>query len=95
MAKKYFNDYNECCYTLQYHLEYMKENGIKEMKVYEAKAEWSSGMFFCKEVYEVGESVECGRSCKDYKPRNGKSGICKNHGYTYEQTDKVKILKIN
>jgi hypothetical protein len=44
------------------------------------------------EVGEVGEG--CGKFCQQYKPLNGKNGRCKHYGYVYEQTDKVKLLKL-
>jgi len=95
MAKYYFGGHNdESCYSLQYHLEYMAENGIEEMIVFEAKIERGSGYFFCKHFFETGETREiCGKLCELYKPRNGKSGICRHYGYVYEQTDKSKLLK--
>ena len=95
MAKLYFQDDDENCYNIQHHIDYMKENEIKEMKVFEAKPEHGTGMFFCKEYSEVGEvNGTCGKMCDKYMPRNGKSGICKYHGFVFEQTDKSKIIKI-
>jgi hypothetical protein len=100
MAKYYFQKHDENCYTLDYHKEYMKENGIDTMEVYEAKQETGTGYFYCTESQESYETKDfwgvsnCGKECTTYKPRNGKNGRCKNHQNTYEQTDKVKILTI-
>lgn len=98
MAKYYFSQHEpEYCYKKDYHLQYMKDNQINEMLVFEAKREIGSDMFFCKEVMEVGVKGEgdgCGNMCEHYKPRNGKSGRCKHSGYVYEQTEKSVILKI-
>lgn len=87
----YFQKYDESCYTLDYHLEYMEEHNLETLDVYEAKVEYGTGYFFCKhfdEVDEVGRS--CGKICDAYRPRNGKSGICTHHGNIYERTD-IKI----
>jgi hypothetical protein len=93
--KYYFQKYDENCYPLSYHLDYMKENDIKEMEVFEAKAEFGTGMFFCRKYGEIGETNgTCGKLCGCYIPNNGKNGRCKFYGYTYEQTDKKIILKV-
>ena len=94
MTKHYFakTDEDEFAYSKQHHLDYMKENNIEEMEVYEAVVERGTGFFFCKEVQEVGEAKEsCGKECKDYSPRNGKGGICKNYGYVYTWGKKITL----
>jgi hypothetical protein len=48
MSKYYFRDYNDYCYTIDCHKEYMKENGITEMIIYEAKVDRGIGFFFVK-----------------------------------------------
>lgn len=98
MSKKlYFQNEedDEWAYSLQHHLDYMKENEIAEMEVFEAVIMRGSGFFYCHENNAVGDSSEktCGKFCETYQPRNGKSGNCKNHGRVYEQ-GKSKILKL-
>lgn len=96
MTGYYFQEHDERCYPKQYHLDYMQENRIKEMTVFEAKRETGTGMFYCKEYDEVGEVGEdCGKMCPHYKPLNGKSGRCKHSGFLYEQTEKSITLKID
>jgi hypothetical protein len=96
VGKRYFfQKDDENCYTLDYHLQYMAENHIKEMDVYLAKRETQSDYFFCKHFQGCGERGECGKHCEAYKPRNGKNGICKHFGYTYEQTEKCFTLRID
>lgn len=93
MAKYYFQKDAEMCYTLDYHRNYMKENGLKEMDVFEAKIEHGTGYFFCREfmlLSEVGES--CGKVCEKYAPLNGKNGRCKHYGNVYEQL--ATIIKL-
>ncbi len=89
MAKKhYFQNNDENCYTLDYHKEYMKDNDIKEMVVYEAKIERGTGYFYCREFMEIGEvGNSCGKVCDKYAPMNGKSGKCNHFGNVYEQTN--------
>jgi len=75
----------------------MIERYIKEMDIFLAKREVDSGYYFCKHFDEVGEKGDgnCGKSCSAYAPRNGKSGACKSVGYTYENTGKAYILKVD
>lgn len=93
--KLYFKDDAENCYTIKQHIEQMKSLGEEEREVFRAKAERGSGCFYCLKFSEFGEVKEsCGKQCYMYKPRNGKSGICKHHGFVYEQTDESKIIKL-
>jgi hypothetical protein len=101
MAKKYFiaigdpNEEEGFCYELPYWYQYMQDNGILKLDVCEARVERGAGYFFCLEVCECGEIGNCGKlNCDFYKPRNGKSGICKNYGYCYEPTDKKITLYV-
>lgn len=94
MAKYYFKNDNEMCYTLDYHLQYMAENDIKEMEVFEAEMDIKSGYFYCSELMEVGEVGEgCGKECHLYNPRNGKNGRCRFSKNCYSP-GKSKILKL-
>lgn len=81
MKKFYFcESINEkLCFTKDYFLEKMKERGLKELELTEAIIDIGGEFFFCKAIGEVGEKSEggCGKECKLYEPRNGKSGICK------------------
>lgn len=96
VGKRYFFQKNdENCYTLDYHLQYMEENYIKEMDVYLAKRETQSNYFYCKHFQECGERGECGKHCEAYSPRNSKSVVCKHFGYTYEQTDQYFTLRVD
>ena len=95
--KYYFSDMPDDlrCYTLAYHLNYMRENEIPEMMVHEAKIEFGTGYFFCREFQDVGEVGEnCGKQCEKYQPRNYKSGRCKHSGNCYEKTNVTKMLRI-
>ena len=97
MAKYYFADWDEeKCYTIDTHLDYMQENNITKMVIYEAKAEFGLGFFYCKEYMDVYEQdgMTCGKHCEKYKPRNGKNGRCVHNGYCYEKTDKSRTLEL-
>lgn len=94
MKKLYFQKSDENCYSKEYHLEYMQENNIQQMELFESKVETGNGMFFCKHFFEIGEvNGTCGKICEAYAPRNGKNGRCRHSGHTYEQTEKSIILK--
>ena len=87
MAKLYFQRHSENCYTLEYHLEYMREH-------FEARREIGTGYFFCEKYRETEVSGKnCGKQCKNYSPRNKKNGICKYWRWIYERTDVIKKLK--
>lgn len=95
--KFFFQEHDEdVCVQLKWHIKHMKENYIKEMKVFLAKRETYSDYFFCRHFYEVGEKNEgsCGRDCSEYKPKNNKSGACKHLGGMYEQTEDYLIIQI-
>lgn len=70
---------DEYCYTRELLIDEMKDDGISEMKVFEAIPDTSKEYFFCKSANETSLSEEypCGKTCEDYEPRNGKSGMCK------------------
>lgn len=96
MSKLYFceaiDDFR--CMELSFIRQYMKEHGVPEVKIIEAKRVTKAGYFFCKEFQDIGESGDgCGILCDKYKPNNGKNGRCKHYGYCYEPTDKIKTIK--
>jgi hypothetical protein len=92
----YFRNDDNYCHTINWHLEYMIENDIKEMNVFLAKRIFDNGYFFCKFFDCFGEKSGggCGKMCEGYKPRNGKSGICQYNGYVYEQSGEFITLKL-
>ena len=79
----------------KYWIEYMKENGLCEIELIEAKAVFNSDYFFCSHFGEVGDKKEsgCGKMCAAYKPRNGYHGRCCHSKNVYEPTDKTITLK--
>lgn len=88
MSKMYFKDKDsELCYPRDHFIG----DGISE--AYEAIREKGSDAFFCRYNGEVGMKGEgnCGVVCVDYKPRNGKSGICVHNGPVYYIGEKVKL----
>jgi len=90
--KRYFlNKHDEFCSTKAQVLATMKQDGIIEKEVFEAKIAKNTGFFFCKHHQEVGEVGQgCGKECAFYIPRNGKNGRCKESGQLYENTG-IKI----
>ena len=97
MAKYYFRDKDDDrCYGIEAHLNYMQENNINKMEVFEAEREIKTDWFYCKfhqGIGTVGES--CGKNeCENYKPNNGKNGRCKYYGYVYTPTNKTRLLEL-
>lgn len=96
--KRYFfeKNYDLLCYNLAYYKKQMIESNLTELTLSLAKKINEFGMFYCKEFEEIGEKSEsnCGKECKHYDPRNGKSGACKKIGFVYENTEEKYILKL-
>ena len=90
----YFEDsHDENCYSLDYFIEKAEEE-IKELILYPAIPERISGTFWCKMHAFCGDDTTdtCGKQCKEYDPRNGKSGCCKNHSsWLYYHGEPIKI----
>ena len=96
MAKYYFGDDQEHCYTLDYFIEQLDDVN-PEITVYPAKILIGEDVYYCKEFGEVGEVGDgCGKDCNKYEPRNGKNGRCRYSNNCYEPVmDKPKILCLN
>ena len=96
MKYYFWEDDDERCYRKKDIIQDIKENGLTELKIFEAKRELGNDYFWCTEYQEIGETKEsCGRFCDMYKPRNGKNGRCRFSGHCYEPTEKFEIFKIN
>lgn len=93
----FFREEDSSCWKLDAHIDYMLFNGIAQMDLFLAERETNASYFFCKHFGECGDKSEggCGKRCEGYKPRNGKSGVCKHYGYTFEQTDRCFTLKLS
>lgn len=94
MAKYYFKEEDgEQCYPLKRIKSDMESDDIKELEVFEAGINYGSGDYYCVEFGEVGlsEEANCGKECKFYDPRNGKSGRCKHSKNTYSPIKLVTI----
>ena len=95
MANKYFeHEDSDFCYTEQYFLDMMRDDGTTEMEVFLAQRETGTSYFWCKEhgVACEKDSDTCGvNNCEQYEPRNGKNGICKHNGYCYTPIKKVTL----
>jgi hypothetical protein len=81
-TKYYFEDGNsEICYQKDYFLDSMRFDGFTEIEVYEAIPERRTDAFWCKNHWFCGDDSKdtCGKQCKQYSPRNGKSGCCKSY----------------
>ncbi|GAG32905.1 unnamed protein product, partial [marine sediment metagenome] len=62
-------------YKKTYFNEYMKDNSLTEIEVFEAVKERITDVFWCKiECLPSEDSADtCGKQCINYEPRNGKS----------------------
>ena len=93
--KMYFiHSYDELCHSIEEVKSYMIENQINELDVFVAKRITNDVAFFCKKYHDSFLKGSCGNYCKDYIPKNSKSGCCKFFGYCYENTNQIKKIKI-
>jgi hypothetical protein len=86
--------YDEFCYPLSYFKELLEQRD--EMKLIKAVRSDMPGFFWCNFYDFLGDKSEdiCGKLCKGYAPRNGKSGCCKHYSKKlYECSDEFIILK--
>src|SRR5680860_876890 len=90
---------SEICKTRAYFDNYMEQNNLTEIEVFEAIPEIiGGGIFWCKHEAFCGDdsSETCGKQCSAYTPRNGKSGCCKYHTHwLYTHGDKITLRKLN
>ena len=97
MSKKpkyYFESSDsEMCFDLEYHLDNARCNSLNEIELYEANPDNDNYHFYCTSFGECGIKGDCGRHCRDYEPRNKKSGICKHKSKCYTHGDKV-VFKV-
>lgn len=82
-AEKYYFEYtdSEICYPEDYFTDQMNYADLTEIGVYEAIPERIKGVFWCKVECFCGDDSRdtCGKQCRQYSPRNGKSGCCKHY----------------
>lgn len=94
--KYYFESIDsEMCYNEAYFQSQMEVHKLDAVTVLKAERMTNTGFFFCKKFHSVGEvNRNCGKVCHKYIPNNGKSGICKQYGYCYENTGEKVTLKL-
>lgn len=92
--KLYFTgEDDEMCFTLRYHLDNARLDGLTEIEFLEAIPDKDKSYFWCREYDEVtmAEDYPCGKTCDGYAPRNGKSGICKHKSHCHTWGEKLKF----
>lgn len=100
MAKYYFLDKDDgMCFTKDIVDIYMKSNKIEEVEVYVAEPYKIGGTeFWCKFYESMGGDPKncCGiKICKDYSPKNKKSGACVHYTKTFYRPSTKVILRLN
>jgi len=100
MNTKFYFQYenSEMCMTRAYFDNYMEQNKLTEMEVFEARPEIpGGGVFWCKEHLFCDDDTKytCGKiNCKEYEPRNKISGVCKHHAHWfYKHGDKITLIR--
>ncbi len=99
IEKLYFeNEDAETCQPLKYFFQEADEEGLSKITLNPAVREkGKSNFFWCSEIGLCGEKGDlgCGKECRFYKPRNGKSGICAHSQKPYFHADEVTFVKTN
>jgi hypothetical protein len=92
----YFSDItqDDACYSRQAIINIAKKQKLSEVEMFEAIIVRNVDFFYCSAFGWIGEKGDCGKLCKHYIPRNGKSGICKFNKPAYKKSDKKIIVKI-
>lgn len=84
---------SEICYPLQYHIETARDNDLNEIELFEANHVKIESYGFCRAFDAVIEKGDCGKSCPNYTPRNGRFGVCKFRSNNfYEPGKSVKFI---
>ena len=93
MPKFYFQtETSEMCYSLSYHLDKAKEQGMTEIELFEAVPMKDDKFFWCRAAEQIAENGCCGLDCIAYQPCNKKSGKCRFKQNTmFEHGKKVKF----
>jgi hypothetical protein len=94
MSKKkmYFeNEDANFCYSLNFHIENAKEEGLKEIELFEAIPDtMNKDIVWCTELEATSEKSECNKLCPYYKaPLKGR--ICDLRGKLMDFGEKVKF----
>jgi len=97
--KFYFADEieSEFCYPIDFYKQIFERESLEKIKLTEAIILQDKSVFYCSAFQSVGEIAEsdCGNSCKEYNPRNGKSGRCRYSKSCYEHGVRKFVLTIS
>lgn len=89
--KYYMCDESEYVFTLADFKIMLTEEEEERMELFEVKREYG-GEMWCKRGERFIKKWDCGRTCEDYQPCNGKSGRCRNLENGFIKTGKKFIL---
>lgn len=90
----FYSKIDDDCWRLDFYKEWMIGFGFASIELTLAERLTGTDIFFCRCHNGIGDKGEsCGRLCKGYDPKNGKSGACKHVGFVYEETGKKFTLK--
>ena len=89
--KLYFDNKDaNICYPLQTHLERAKEEGLKEIELFEAIPSSEKEYIWCSKLETIGDESGCNKYCPYYKV-SGKSKICDFRGKLKDFGELVKF----
>ena len=98
MSKMYFynSEDDELCYDLPSIKSKMIDDEIKEKVVIVGERMPADGQFWCSVHLISGDSGDhgCGKGCREYEPRNKKSGCCRFRKNLYGATDETITVKL-
>lgn len=82
---------SEICYDIDY---FIRKSTTDTMQLYEAIPVNIGGVSWCRDLSLIIQSGDCGRHCKSYDPKNGKSGMCKFKSNTTYEHGKLVTIKL-
>ena len=83
----------ELAKTVQSHRKDMRNDGIKELVLFEAGKDydWNKDYLWCNYHNSISEIGYCGKECPEYSPKNRVKGKCKYKEYFYVPNRNKKI----
>lgn len=93
MEKFYFESIDETmCYTLDYHIDNAKENGLDKIKLVEAVPEKDPHFVWCTHGGDVVDRSDCRKAdCELYEPNKSGRGACIHRGKIYRHGEEVEF----
>ena len=85
---------DDCAHTLAEIKDQMREDGLSEVTVQQAKRQIIDGVCWCGLYESTADTAECNSKCDEFRPKEGKRPRCKYRGSFYEPVGEKITLTI-